>query len=394
MSTSQFGWRPLIAPAYVPAASASTAHGAMLAVLVLQALDLGASAQLTSLIAAGFGVGSLLFSLPAGQLVAKYGERRPLLVAGTIDALAMVVAWSTSSLALLAAAVAVSGATWSVFLLARQSFLIDAVEAGWRARAMSMLGGMHRVGMVVGPLLATPVIHAFGLRAVFLVSAVLSQLAAVLSARIPDMRHDSALAQTSMVAVLREQLGVLLTVGTAVMVISATRAIRTLVLPLWAHHLNFAPTTTALVMSVSAAFDLVLFYPSGWIMDRFGRTWVAGSCVGALGLGVLLLPLTHTVAWVCIVAGFMGVGNGLASGIVMTLGADNAPPVGRQQFLGGWRLTSDIGYMVGPAGVSGLVATLPLASALAAAGGVILMAAGWTVHWTRWSERRRLSSGG
>jgi len=366
----------------------------MLAVLVLQALGLDASAQLTSLIAAGFGVGSLLFSLPAGQLVAKYGERRPLLIAGTIDALAMVVAWSTSSLALLAAAVAVSGATWSVFLLARQSFLIDAVEEGWRARAMSMLGGMHRVGMVVGPLLATPVIHAFGLRSVFLVSAVLSQLAAVLSARIPEMTRDSEIAQTSMLTVLREQLGVLLTVGTAVMVISATRAIRTLVLPLWAHHLNFPATTTALVMSVSAALDLVLFYPSGWIMDRFGRTWVAGSCVGALGLGVLLLPLTHGVAWVCVVAGFMGVGNGLASGIVMTLGADNAPRVGRQQFLGGWRLTSDIGYMVGPAGVSGLVAALPLASALAAAGGVILMAAGWTVHWTRWSERRRLRSGG
>ena len=93
MSTSQFGWRPLIAPAYVPAASASTAHGAMLAVLVLQALGLDASAQLTSLIAAGFGVGSLLFSLPAGQLVAKYGERRPLLIAGTIDAL-MFTLWS------------------------------------------------------------------------------------------------------------------------------------------------------------------------------------------------------------------------------------------------------------------------------------------------------------
>ncbi|MEI2819046.1 MAG: MFS transporter [Marmoricola sp.] len=328
MSTSQFGWRPLIAPAYVPAASASTAHGAMLAVLVLQALDLGASAQLTSLIAAGFGVGSLLFSL-LGRPTRGEVRRAPTPPCRRHDRCP---SHGGGLEHFVVGAVGCSGrGFWGHLvglLLARQSFLIDAVEEGWRARAMSMLGGMHRVGMVVGPLLATPVIHAFGLRAVFLVSAVLSQLAAVLSARIPDMRHDSALAQTSMVAVLREQLGVLLTVGTAVMVISATRAIRTLVLPLWAHHLNFAPTTTALVMSVSAAFDLVLFYPSGWIMDRFGRTWVAGSCVGALGLGVLLLPLTHTVAWVCIVAGFMGVGNGLASGIVMTLGADNAPPVG------------------------------------------------------------------
>jgi len=34
----------------------------------------------------------------------------------------------------------------------------------------------------------------------------------------------------------------------------------------------------------------------------------------------------------------IAVGNGLGSGVVMTIGADTAPTVGRSQYLGGWRL--------------------------------------------------------
>jgi hypothetical protein len=36
-------------------------------------------------------------------------------------------------------------------------------------------------------------------------------------------------------------------------------------------------------------------------------------------------------------------GNGLGSGIVMTLGADTAPTRGRSQYLGAWRLCGDVG---------------------------------------------------
>ena len=43
-----------------------------------------------------------------------------------------------------------------------------------------------------------------------------------------------------------------------------------------------------------------------------------------------------------------GVGNGLGSGINMTLGADFAPPSERGEFLGVWRLMSDVGAFAGP----------------------------------------------
>ncbi len=76
--------------------------------------------------------------------------------------------------------------------------------------------------------------------------------------------------------------------------------------------------------------------------------WVAFPVVAAVAVGVLLLPAAQTFAAVLAVAVLMAVGNGLGSGIVMTMGADTAPTVGRAQYLGGWRLVGDIGGTSAP----------------------------------------------
>ena len=83
------------------------------------------------------------------------------------------------------------------------------------------------------------------------------------------------------------------------------------------------------------------------------------------------------------VALLIAAGNGLGSGIVMTIGADTAPVVGRAQFLGGWRLCGDIGGTSGPLAFSALAAVLPLAAACVVVGLVGLAGAGWVGHWTR-----------
>src|SRR2546421_453957 len=80
-------------------------------------------------------------------------------------------------------------------------------------------------------------------------------------------------------------------------------------------------TTTAVIFGGVGGVEMLLFYPAGSIMDRFGRIWVAVPCVVLLGLGLVMLPLTHGVEAVLAVSVLAAVGNGLGSGIVMTLGA-------------------------------------------------------------------------
>ena len=73
-----------------------------------------------------------------------------------------------------------------MFLIARQGFIIDAVPPAYRARALSTLGGSHRVGLFFGPLLGAGIIHVAGLAWVFVMAAAFSLAAALLA--LPDAR--------------------------------------------------------------------------------------------------------------------------------------------------------------------------------------------------------------
>ncbi len=126
---------------------------------------------------------------------------------------------------------------------------------------------------------------------------------------------------------------------------------------------------------------MLLFYPGGAIMDRFGRMWVALPAMIVLGAGFVLLPLTSTAVAIGLVACLMGLGNGISSGIVLTLGADVAPDEGRRQFLGGWRLCADLGNVAGPGLVSLIALAFPLGAAAAALGAVTWFGAGWLAKW-------------
>jgi hypothetical protein len=65
----------------------------------------------------------------------------------------------------------------------------------------------------------------------------------------------------------------------------------------------------------------------------------------------------------------------MGAGINMTLGADFSPSVGRGEFLGVWRLVSDIGQAGGPVVISLLTGFGSLAAASVATGGIGLVGA-------------------
>ena len=66
----------------------------------------------------------------------------------------------------------------------------------------------------------------------------------------------------------------------------------------------------------------------------------------------------------------MGVGNGLTSGLVLTLAADAAPGEQRGQFLGAFRLWADSGTLAGPLLVSAVAAVAALVPAVLVIGAV------------------------
>ncbi len=169
------------------------------------------------------------------------------------------------------------------------------------------------------------------------------------------------------------------------LLVSAVRATRQVVIPLWGQFLGLSPATIAVVFGVSGAVDMLLFYPAGRAMDRWGRVAAAVPSMSLLALGHVLVPFTHSTGTLLAVGVLMGLGNGASSGLVMTLGADLAPPADRARFLGIWRLLADSGAGAGPLLLAGITAAASLGVGIGAFGAVGVLTA---VLMGRWIPRR------
>ncbi|MBO9356507.1 MFS transporter [Bordetella petrii] len=390
-----FSFKKIAVPAFGPSILYGVSNGAILPVVALSARELDASVAASGLIVALIGIGSLVSNIPAAMITSRYGERLSMMGAAALSVLALLLCIFAGHAWLLAVGVFFIGMASSVFMLARQTYMIDAVPVYMRARALSTLAGTMRIGVFVGPFAGAALIHAMGLQGAYWVAAVAMAGAGLIAHLAPDMtppeRRDAGLQPKPRVLdVARAHKRVFLTLGLGILLVSAVRSSRQVVIPLWADHLGINPTTTSIIYGLVAAIDMSVFYPAGTLMDRRGRLWVAVPSTLLMGFALIGTSLTSGVIGFVIVSMMLGMGNGIGSGIVMTLGADAAPAAGRTEFLGIWRLVSDLGSSMGPVVLSAITALVTLAAAVAAMGAFGL--AGAAVFW-HWLPRGNPSAG-
>ena len=377
-ATKTFSLRSIAVPAFGPALLFCIGEGAVLPVVALSARDLGASVAVAALIVTLIGLGSWFFNLPASLITLKFGERWSIVGAAAAGALALTAAGLSSvipnGLWLLAVAMVVVGMAASVFSLARQKYLTEAVPVAFRARALSTLGGVSRIGIFIGPFVGAGVMQFAGISGAYWVGVAAMAAAAVLSITIPDLpavvgsgdAHRGP--EPTMRGIARSHAGVFLTVGAGILLLSALRASRQVVIPLWADNLGMDATQASLIYGLSGAIDMLVFYPAGKLMDRKGRQWVAIPSTVIMGTALMLIPLTGTFVGLLLAALLIGFGNGISSGLIMTLGADFSPDRGRGQFLGLWRFIADAGATGGPVLLSGVTAAVSLGAGVWATG--------------------------
>lgn len=381
-----FNLRSIAVAAFGPTLLFGIGQGAILPVVALSARDRGASVAVAALIVTLIGLGSWFFNLPASLVTLRFGERWSIVGAAVAAGLALAAA-ATSSLApnglwLLAVAMTVVGMSGAVFGLARQKYLTEAVPVAFRARALSTLGGVNRIGVFIGPFAGAAVMQFFGIAGAYWVGVVAMAAAALLSLTIPDLTTPEvrtgadAGPQPTLRSVAVSHAGVFLSLGVGILLLSALRSSRQVVIPLWSDHLGMDAASASLIYGLSGAIDMLVFYPAGKLMDRKGRQWVAVPSTLLMGTALLLIPLTGSFVGLLLAALLIGFGNGISSGLVMTLGADFSPDRGRGQFLGLWRFMADAGSTGGPVLLSGVTALASLGPGIAATGVLGFAAAG------------------
>ena len=397
---------------YGPTLLYGLGQGAVLPLIPVVASELGADVATAALVASALVVGQLCGNIPAGWAVARIGERYTMAVAAIVSTggiLAMVYA---PNLVVFAASVFVIGFCAAAFGLARHAFMTTRVPLDFRARALSLLGGTFRLGVFVGPFISAGLLAVFhderaaiwffgaclaGTVVLVLVGPDPERALAAPPAEDLDVPEDTGEAVTGSIPTSQRggrpgvfrtmwlHRGVLSRLGVAAASLSAVRSARQLVLPVWGVSLGLDATTIAIVVGVSGAIDFALFYASGQVMDRFGRLWAALPSMVLMGAGFLALAFTHDLVnaemWFAMFAAVLGVGNGLSSGILLTLGADVAPRDDPAPFLGSWRTLTDAGGAVAPLLVSGIAAVSSLAIATGAIGVLGFLGAAAFLRW-------------
>ncbi len=410
---------------YGPTLLFALGEGAVIPLIPVIANRLGADVALAALVAAALVVGQLCGNIPAGWAVARFGERITMGVAGIVVLAGLTGIVFAQSLAFFTAAVFLIGFCAASFALARHSFMTTRVPLTFRARALSLLGGTFRLGMFVGPFISAGLLAIFGDETASIVFFAVCQVATILlvffgpdpekavpvGAGSPTRRgtgdsrdaEDTGEPVTGAIPTVEREgvfrtmwrfRGVLARLGLAAASLSAVRSARQVVLPLWGVSLGLDAGTIAVVVGVSGAIDFALFYASGQVMDRFGRLWAALPAMVLMGAGFLALSFTHELGsaamWYAMFAAVLGVGNGLSSGILLTLGADIAPPTEPAAFLGSWRTLTDAGGAIAPLIVSALTAAVSLSVGVGAMGVIAVLGAAGFIRWVpRYVPRTR-----
>jgi MFS family permease len=382
-STNARPLRRLAVPVLLPAAVFGIGQGAAVPVVALQARELGASVGAAGLIVALLGLGLVLGDLPAGRIVARIGERSAVLLGSAVGAAGVALSLLSWTPVVLGIGVGLYGVANAVWALARQAYVVETVPIALRARALSAIAGLNRLGTLIGPFLGAAVVHLLGPRGGFLVELVAIVVAGALMAAMPAVDADrrSARPAQTLRSVLVTHRRVLRTLGTGALVMGAARASRNAVLPLWADHIGLDAVTTSLLFGVGAAVDVALSYPAGRWMDLRGRRPVAVGSLVAFAAAHVALPFTGGVITLGAVAMLMGVANGLSNGLIMTLGADAAPRDGRAEFLGAFRLCHDVGTLTGPLLLAAVTAAATLGVGAVTLGGLSALGATGMARW-------------
>lgn len=382
---------------YVPTVLLAFGQGVMVPVLPLYVREQGASYTITGLAIAAAWVGTLLADVPVGALSARLGFRPAFLLGCLVYALAAAgVAISGQVPALLIFFRLLMGIGVAGWGLSRHAYLATIVPVEQRGRAIAVFGGINRIGWFLGPAIGGWVGTLFGLRQAILLTALLA-LAGLLVAAVTfepataTPRRGSQRPLAALKQVLHTRGGILISAGTAQLFGQMLRQARQIALPLYgADALGLSAAVIGEIISLSAFIDMALFWPAGWIMDRWGRKAAAVPSFLLLGLGMGLVPLTSGRFELLLVGLLLGCANGIGSGTMMTLGADLAPPRQTGAFLGLWRLIGDGGQALAPLAVGTLADLLGIALTAGLCSGLGLLAAGVLVAFV--PETRHVSS--
>jgi MFS family permease len=356
---------PLIFPLYLPAILFSIAEGLLIPTLPLYAGELGFSYGMIGLVLAGESLGTLIADLPSGLMLRRLGEKRAMVLGlGLMTFSTFALFWARSVPAFLSCRL-VAGFGVSIYHVSRLAYIADEVPLVHRGRVNAAFGGLKRIGAFIGPIVGGTVATIYSLQAPFLVFVGIALVAIVIvliyvAASPLDSVSDRApfFGVGYLTSTVKSHARVLATAGVGNFLVLMVRTAPTVIVPLYgANVLGLDVKSIGIILGISAAIDMLLFIPAGFVMDHYGRKHAIIPSMLVFAAGLAAIPLARDFWSLLLVEILVGFGNGLGSGTMLTLGADFSSRESRGEFLGLWLFIGNVGSATGPL-IVGTVASL------------------------------------
>jgi len=354
----------LLLPVLLPSFFSFTSIRAALILLPLYVLDRGYDPTLAAFVISIRGIGMLCTDVPAGFLVSKLGDKKSMILGYATTAGSLLLFAAIDHQGLFVFSALLSGASFSIMMLARLSYISTVTEPCERGRVIATMASLQRIGGIVGPLGGGFIATLWGYKLALMLLAATSLTAALfvlffchtIQEKKPAADHRSH----HFIKTLKEHRKAFLSAGLGALGLMGLRGASPLLIALFGAAIELSAAKIGFFVSLTTILEFIMFVPAGYLMDHGGRksTLIPGTLIMALSLVILAL-FTNFSGFIA-GALLMAFGNGLATGVIMNMGADLAPPDYRGQFLGVWRFICDIGFTGGPLFIAGLMSLVSL----------------------------------
>ena len=319
--------------------------------------------------------GTMGFDVPAGLLVGRFGLNRTMVAGVVLFGISAIFAGLSGNFSLLLFSRLLAGASFALWSISRHAYIASVIPNENRGKALSLFGGLGRIATIIGPLIGGILAQFVSIRAPFFFQAFIAGLTLILiTTTSRNLEFNDKKSNEGYLIDLRntfiDNRNAYLTAGMAAVALQFLRASREIVIPLWGDNIGLRKDEIGYITTLSFAVDSLMFPIAGFIMDKFGRRYTGIPAFIILGFSLVLIgtvdnPLMFLTSYSTLIlsAIMSGIGNGISSGLVLTIGSDLSPPNNRGGFLGIWRLISDGGGAAGPTGMGIRAYSYSLASA-------------------------------
>lgn len=365
--------------------------GTIVPVVPLYAESFGVTNAAIGLTIAVYGLARFLVNMPAGALADRKGRRWTLALGGVVTVignLLCAVAWDYPAF-LIGRFVAGAGA--AMVLTGGQIVVADIASAGNRGRLMAIYQGVFLFAVGAGPLPGGVIADRISLEAPFVVNASMAGVVAILAWwAIPETRElgSARKAATAVRPSPRMQLQIL-TATPGFLLVSVVSFVAFFVrtgalfnvIPIVAEdEMGLGPDAIGLGLGMISIVGLALAYPSGMLVDRFGRKAVIVPAACLTGAACAVYAVAPNFAWFLVASAVWSTASGIGGAAPAAYAADTAPAGMTAAALGTYRMISDLGYVVGPLAL-GIVADVGSPDSALVVCALMLFTSGFMFAW-------------